>query len=345
MRAKTQQVTLALWVVAALALTVVPPTQRDARAEGLDTPRLELGSHFWPNLHQFLYLVAQAELGAAPTDRPTVRAAREDGLRKAELTDAERAGWERALAHYRSNLARLAPWDELADLNARLAGTEEHATPQLPSPDNARALEGAAPAYRRIWWPSHHRANVRWIDEQSKRQKEFGRAVAQRLSRELHAKWPDMVIPVEIVAHCTIYGAFQQDAPAMLHLSSTYVGHQGTGGFEQLYHEAAHLVDDVVLMSLTAEARRQGMPENLGRWADLTHAIVFYASGNAVRRSLPDHVPYAEAQGVWRRAPANRTRLGTNWQPYLDGEIGFEDAIRRLVASFGSPNAIGAITR
>jgi len=40
-----------------------------------------------------------------------------------------------------------------------------------------------------------------------------------------------------------------------------------------------------------------------------------------------------DPEGVWRRAPRNRRLLGSHWQPYLDGEIRFEKAMRRLVAA------------
>lgn len=315
-------------VLAFLAVASVAPV-----AAQTGPPRLEIESRFWPNLHQFLYLVSQSELGLVPADRTTVRAVREDAPRAVDLTDEERVGWERAVTHYKESVARLSIWEDLARVNSLLALTPDTATPQLPDADLGDALAAAAPAYRRLWWPRHEASNRRWIAEQQVHRRRRGDAVASRLSRMLRADWPGTPIPVEVVAHATMFGAYQQDAPPMLHLSSLYSGHAGTLGFEQLYHEAGHVIDDGVFDALRAEAQRQAKTAGLQRWVDLAHAILFYTAGDSVRRAIPEHVPYAEAEGVWRRAPRNRQLLVAHWLPYLEGEIGFEDAIRRLVAA------------
>jgi hypothetical protein len=318
----------------AVAAAVLPLfAQSAAPAPRVDAPQLRLESRFWPNLHQFLYLLAQVESGRA-ANRPTVRAVVEDARRGSELTDSERMAWQRALEFYQKRIIALSPWEkELGDVNARLAAAGD-APPALPSlPGLSEALAGAAPAYRRAWWSQHDAVNRRWIDEQLTRRTAYGDAVGGRLSRLLRAPWPASEIPVEVVAHATMFGAFQQDVPLMLHLSSTYAGHAGSIGFEQLYHETGHILDDSVFSALRAEAQRQAKPGGIDRWVELTHHILFYTAGDAVRRSIPDHVPYAESQGVWQRAASNRKLLLEHWQPYLDGAISFEEAIRRLVAS------------
>jgi len=315
------------FLVAASAVLAVPVAAQTG------APRLEIESRFWPNLHQFLYLLSQSELGLVPADRAPVHAVREDMARVVELSDEERAGWERAVAHYRENVARLSIWEDLAEVNSLLALTPDAASPKLPRAGLADALAAGAPAYRRLWWPRHQASNARWIAEQQAVRRQHGDAVASRLSRMFRTDWPATLVPVQIVAHATMFGAYQQDVPPMLHLSSLYAGHAGTLGFEQLYHEAGHVIDDGVFNALRAEAQRQAKTAGLQRWVDLAHAMLFYTAGDAVRRALPSHVPYAEAEGVWRRAPRNRQLLDSHWQPYLDGEIGFEEAIRRLVAA------------
>lgn len=66
---------------------------------------------------------------------------------------------------------------------------------------------------------------------------------------------------------------------------------------------------------------------------DLTHDTVFHTAGDAVKRSVPDHVPYAEAWGVWARKPDRLLLLQTHWQPDLAGSIGFDDAVRRVIGA------------
>jgi hypothetical protein len=58
-------------------------------------------------------------------------------------------------------------------------------------------------------------------------------------------------------------------------------------------------------------------------------------AGEAVRRVVPGHVPYAEAKGLWRGRPgAFKPALEAVWLPFLDGQgtrdAAFQEVLRRL---------------
>ena len=72
---------------------------------------------------------------------------------------------------------------------------------------------------------------------------------------------------------------------------------------------------------------------------DLWHAVLFYTTGEVVKRRLAEdgiraYVPYAYQYWIYTR---NWTRfqgvLEHAWQPYLDGTRSFEDALRNMVAA------------
>jgi hypothetical protein len=73
---------------------------------------------------------------------------------------------------------------------------------------------------------------------------------------------------------------------------------------------------------------------------DLTHALIFYTSGEAVRRVEPAFVPMAEAFDIWSlrlsgsTLPADRLRppLAEIWKPWLDGRGTRNQALAALVA-------------
>src|SRR5215208_7054783 len=52
----------------------------------------------------------------------------------------------------------------------------------------------------------------------------------------------------------------------------------------------------------------------------LSHALIFFTAGAAVRHVVPEHTPYADTSGVWQRGMTReREALAEIWKPYLDG--------------------------
>ena len=61
--------------------------------------------------------------------------------------------------------------------------------------------------------------------------------------------------------------------------------------------------------------------------------MVFFTAGEAVRSIAPDHVPYAEANGVWQRGFQRfKAPHEDVWKPYLDGKGTRDETIAALVA-------------
>jgi hypothetical protein len=116
-------------------------------------------------------------------------------------------------------------------------------------------------------------------------------------------------------------------------VSSLDTGNQDDQGLEILFHEVLHTMDDTLASALDAAFRRQGkIPPR-----DPTHVFIFYTAGALTQRMIPQHVPYAEKNGLWGRIP-DFTRalpvLQRSWQPYLDGRMTFADALQQYAASF-----------
>jgi hypothetical protein len=62
---------------------------------------------------------------------------------------------------------------------------------------------------------------------------------------------------------------------------------------------------------------------------------IFYTAGEIVRREVPGHTTYAEANGFWRSgsfAPF-KSILDRAWLPWLEGKASFETTLRALVAA------------
>jgi hypothetical protein len=121
--------------------------------------------------------------------------------------------------------------------------------------------------------------------------------------------------------------------PTHITISSTSPRNQGAAALEILFHEASHALISKVRTTLATEARAQG---KLFQRGDFWHAILFYSTGEMVRRHFENYTPYAAKNGLYSRGwEAMPEILGKDWKPYLDGEIDLSSAARRLVAAFG----------
>jgi len=90
-----------------------------------------------------------------------------------------------------------------------------------------------------------------------------------------------------------------------------------------------HQWDNAMETLLDERGRRLGktVPKNL------SHALIFFTAGEAVRSVAPEHVPVAETFGVWKRGwMPLKTALEETWQPYLQGHGKRNDALDGLIA-------------
>ena len=97
-----------------------------------------------------------------------------------------------------------------------------------------------------------------------------------------------------------------------------------------------HRFDDAIEARLVADARaaRNTLHRNL------SHALIFFTAGEAVKRVVPDYVPCMERFGIWdvklsgATLPASRFEqpLLEAWKPLLDGRGSREDALAAMLA-------------
>lgn len=290
----------------------------------------------WLNLHHFLYVLGRAEAGMPDASRRAVADAPADQARGLEtLTPAERATWQAAVTTYAEGPSQLdpifdGPLIEAGGILADLGNAETLAGSGL-DPELRRTLEVAAPIYRKAWWPDHRAANHRWHVALEPLIEQHGAAVLEFILRAYGFAWPADGYPVHVTAYTNWAGAFSTSGNLLL-VSSLDRGNTGLSALETVVHEAMHQWDDAVWEPLLEEAREQG------RYIlrDLTHAMIFMTAGEAVRSAVPDHVPYAEANGLWDRGiGAFRPALDAAWLPYLRGRGTRAEAFAELVRRTG----------
>jgi len=287
---------------------------------------------FWLNLHHFLYVLGRAEAKAPDASRAAVAHAPEDeaqGLERA--SPSERAVWRKAVTAYAADLSKrdLVFDAELPELTLALAEAGEASRiPRLFSDSTLQgALQRAAPIYRKLWWPEHRAGNRRWRVAMDSLVARHGPKVLAFIQRAYQLDWPGEGFPVHVAGYANWAGAYSTNG-TLLVIASRDSALAGLYGLETLFHEAMHQWDGPIDTVIDEEASRLGKPVP----PSLSHGMIFFTAGEAIRQIAPDHVPYADAFGVWqRRWQALRAALLEIWKPYLDGAGTRDETILQLL--------------
>jgi hypothetical protein len=140
-------------------------------------------------------------------------------------------------------------------------------------------------------------------------------------------EWPAAGFPVHVSAYTNWAGAYSTTGNLLV-MSSQNPELQGLHGFETAFHEGMHQWDEQIFEAL----RQQAIKANKFFPRSVSHSLIFFTAGEAVRRVVPSHVPYAEKFGVWQRGLAPmKAALEETWKPYLDGRGTRDEAFTAVV--------------
>lgn len=287
---------------------------------------------FWNNLHHFLYVLGRARAGAADSQRVAVVKAPADAEGLAGQPEAERAAWDEAVRYYAAGLStKDAVFDnDLIEVTRKLAASRDDADPGALglSPELTATLKLAAPVYRAVWWPRHRRADAARRDEFQALLETYGDAAVKRLTTLYQTTWPSRPRIVDLVAYANWAGAYSTRGPLIV-VASTDEAIGGNLGLETLLHESSHQWDDEIEGRLAAIAKKQGKPVP----GALSHALIFYTSGEIVAELIPGHVPYAVKNGLWNHTDLARLKplLDQYWRPYIRGAATFDEALGAIL--------------
>ena len=288
---------------------------------------------FWLNLHHYLYVLGRVEAKMPDITREAVAGAPADeaeGLKL--LTEAERQTWREAVSTYANGLSKL---DMVRDktlfdtTNAVRRGAAAREAKMLAiDPAAAAALDRAAPIYRKAWWSRHRDANRRWLQSMQDPLQKYGPQILTYITRAYQQPWMKDGYPVNVSAWSNWAGAYSTN-DSLLVVSTLNTGNQGLHGFEITFHEAMHQWDDPMFARLRQVAKANNIAKIDGL---LTHAMIFYTTGEAMKSVVPSHVPYAELAGIWKgRMGAFKPALDAHWKPYLDGRTTLDAALLGLL--------------
>jgi hypothetical protein len=303
-------------------------------------PVFELHSGFWINLHHMLY--GQARASRDGRGLPLVAT----GTTK--RTPNEEIAWDNAVAYYAANYVdkdllfntelillknQLGDFEQCDELSGAKVKTCDAGLP----PKLTHILNAAAVVYRAHEWPEHDRANRKWIAGVSPLVRDKGVELSQRLAEIYQTRWPKQRIRVDVSAYANYAGAYTTIDPLRVIISSTDPRNQGSSALEVLFHEASDGIAEPVQLAINRECRQRdkAIPR------DLWHALIFYTTGEVIKPVIKsinqtatnEYMPYAAREQLYQRGWDEYLKLLERfWQPYLDGNVTFDDAIAHMVS-------------
>jgi hypothetical protein len=292
---------------------------------------------FWLNLHHFLYVLGRAEGKTRDSTREVVARAPEEVQRGlSSLPEEERKTWREAEHAYATGVSQKdAVFDDgLASATRRLAAARDAETPPREGLDPVMlgALERAAPIYRKSWWPAHRQANREWIPLMQELLARHGPQVFPFILRAYDLQWPKDGYAVHLSAYANWAGAYSTKGDLLV-MSTANDRIRGLHGLEILFHESMHQWDD----EMEALLERLAAPTGERVPGSLSHALVFYTAGAAVKHAVPQHVPYGDAFKVWERGlQPLKTALDAHWKPYLEGKGTRDEALSAILVALAA---------
>jgi hypothetical protein len=325
-----------LGLCSVLLFMTTPASGQDPhpREPVLTTPHFALYSDYHFNLHDALVAAGTARRAG----QPEAFAAEPDATCFGGLPAAQRAAWNRAVDYYAEIIATGGSFDQVRML------------PRLEllfrNDDWARGDDGtfiaitrsfraaAAPAYERCRWQAQDARNRRWIEALQPVLAKHEEAISRRLVELYGADWKALPIPVDVVETVPPVGGDSINTtppPGHIWVSSSRADYQAPAdALELVFHEASHLLAGSPLfveLESAGRAAERALPPLL--W----HAVLFYTTGEAVRRTLasagePEHTPLIYALNIFGEV---RDPIAAAWSPYLDGERSLPEAATALV--------------
>ena len=313
--------------------------QAPARTPVVTTPHFAFYSDLETNLNDALIAAGLARKGG----KPQLFHSGTEVSCFDKLPPSVRAGWDRAVDYY-AEIISPADWTDRQQhlLRVQLVGFTEELKDagDLQFVEIARSFRAAAtPAYKVCRWAAQDEKNHRSIEDLKSRLAVDEQRIAARLEQLYQKRWGGLPIPVDIVETVNWSGAnsiLRDPAGGHLLISTSY---QGPAALEIVFHEASHLLmgrGDPLRQALNSAASTVDyrLP------GDLWHVVLFYTTGEAVRRILDDREKYTPIvyeifeRGTWDEY---RQALESTWKPYLEGKRDLSEAAASLIEVLRRP--------
>jgi len=287
------------------------------------TAKLIFTSNINVNLHHFLYEMARDEkqfslLLSTPT-----------------LSKEQRAEYSVVVDFYKENYI-----NNNVDLywsNSELAAFTSKLNNRRKVDDSNSELvyifNKLLPTYKKTLWMQHLKSNARWYNALSPKLNSYGEKI--KTSLELLFQSPLVAIeqhPIDVVYKAGIrQGAHTSGRTPHTMINSTNNDYADWASLEMVFHEVSHAVAVNRQSKLSQLIKKEFNNLDIKIW----HPILFYTVGDVVKKTIAErhdnYISYATKNDLYYKGWGVReSTLITYWQPYLEGKLTMEQAIKNI---------------
>ena len=209
-----------------------------------------------------------------------------------KLNENDQKIWREIVAEYAKGVSKKdivfdKPLPAVTSALAQAANSSSLTTTEIDASIVA-SLQRAAPIYRKAWWKKHHEANKKWSKSIQNLVDRYGASVLAFITRAYQLEWPKEGFPVHVSSYSNWAGAYSTSGNLLV-MASMSPDLQDWYGLETAFHEGMHQWDEKSFEVL----RQHAIKANKYFPRGLSHAMIFFTAGEAVRHVKKDHVPYA----------------------------------------------------
>ncbi|HYK02953.1 MAG TPA: hypothetical protein VE974_14430 [Thermoanaerobaculia bacterium] len=338
---KTLKLEVILRVTMLVSMAGAALAQSPERTPVLTTPRFAFYSDFETNLNDALIAAGVARKGG----KGELFRSGDEAVCFDKLPPSARAAWNGAVSYYTEIIAPV-EWNARQQflIRMQLAGFDESskdAGARQFTDIAGHVRAAAAPAYRACRWTAQDAKNRRWLEELKPLLAAHEEKIAPRLQELYGKRWPVLPILMDVVETVNWSGAttaWSDAGQGHILLASEP---QGPAALELVFHESSHILmdrPDPVRQALDSAARAADFRPP----GDLWHLVLFYTTGETVRRILedagtPGYTPMLYE--IFKRDSwvEYRDALERTWRPYVRGERTLAEASADLIEALRKP--------
>jgi hypothetical protein len=287
---------------------------------------------FWVNLHHFLRAEARRSSHQMATE-----------VQISDLLQDEATQWQAALSLYQGHAKNSLLFDPtLRDICNHLSQTRDQVTQlgqdQRLGDDTRRALNAAAPIYRKYLWNRHASENDRWIALYSPLARRYENDARRDLEAIFEVKLPRRPLLIDLAREVGPTLAYTFTPSPRKTAGHTVLAPQKNNdadtAMDTVFHELWHTVDQHVVEEVDREASRQRRKVP----PDLWHALGLYTTGAIVQHLLgkQDDEHYKPKIALIQMFSSPEWSglykiLEETWKPYLLGRIPRKQALENVI--------------
>ena len=196
-------------------------------------------------------------------------------------------------------------------------------------------LKSFQPYFNKLYWKPIDAANRAWIAANKMQITKLEPVIVPELEKVYQSNLPESKVYIDLVSYATWAGAYSfEDGFAHLIFSTEHSTNKTELAPEIIFHEASHFLIAKLNKQIKIAINGRDIRQSISLW----HNLIFYTTGYMMQKQMSKEAkayePYYVKMKMEEKFAEFKTTAEvcrTYWNPYLDGQGSFEEAVKNVV--------------